>query len=165
MVHWCDITIELFYFDYKSNITFLEWKGEFIECLPLYRQIPAQSPPSRNRFRNRCGRNRIAGGHQSGKNEYRIAGTRTSGPARDGFWPRYCHGSEYRTPVVQRIRARTEQGGGTCNPYQPLFRLFMGGKKAMLSVRNIRFRFGEYHHHLHGYHPFTDRSVAFFEKA
>ena len=33
MVHWCDITIELFYFDYKSNITFLEWKGEFIECL------------------------------------------------------------------------------------------------------------------------------------
>lgn len=40
----------------------------------------------------------------------------------------------------------------------------MGGKKAMLSVRNIRFRFGEYHHHLHGYHPFTDRSVAFFEK-
>ena len=66
---------------------------------------------------------------------------------------------------VQRIRARTEQGGGTCNPYQPLFRLFMGGKKAMLSVRNIRFRFGEYHHHLHGHHPFTDRSVAFFEKA
>ena len=38
-------------------------------------------------------------------------------------------------------------------------------KKAMLSVRNIRFRFGEYHHHLHGHHPFTDRSVAFFEKA
>lgn len=34
----------------------------------------------------------------------------------------------------------------------------------MLSVRNIRFRFGEYHHHLHGHHPFTDRSVAFFEK-
>lgn len=31
--------------------------------------------------------------------------------------------------------------------------------------RNIRFRFGEYHHHLHGHHPFTDRSVAFFEKA
>lgn len=27
------------------------------------------------------------------------------------------------------------------------------------------FRFGEYHHHLHGHHPFTDRSVAFFEKA
>ena len=48
-------------------------------------QIPAQSPPSRNRFHNRCGRNRIAGGHQSGKDEYRIAGTRTSGPARDGF--------------------------------------------------------------------------------
>ena len=35
MVHWCDITIELFYFDYKSNITFLEWKGEFIECLQI----------------------------------------------------------------------------------------------------------------------------------
>ena len=85
--------------------------------------------------------------------------------ALQALGPRYCHGSEYRTPVVQRIRARTEQGGGTCNPYQPLFRLFMGGKKAMLSVRNIRFRFGEYHHHLHGYHPFTDRSVAFFEKA
>ena len=43
------------------------------------------NPHHRNRFRNRCGRNRIAGGHQSGKNEYRIAGTRTSGPARDGF--------------------------------------------------------------------------------
>lgn len=38
-------------------------------------------------------------------------------------------------------------------------------KGPMLSVRNIRFRFGEYHHHLHGHHPFTDRSVAFFEKA
>ena len=25
--------IELFYFGYKSNITFLEWKGEFIEYL------------------------------------------------------------------------------------------------------------------------------------
>ena len=48
---------------------------------------------------------------------------------------------------------------------ESLFRLFMGGKRAMLSVRNIRFRFGEYHHHLHGHHPFTDRSVAFFEKA
>ena len=36
MVHWCDITIELFYFDYKSNITFLEWKGESIECLQWF---------------------------------------------------------------------------------------------------------------------------------
>lgn len=45
------------------------------------------------------------------------------------------------------------------------FSAFHGGKRAMLSVRNIRFRFGEYHHHLHGHHPFTDRSVAFFEKA
>ena len=66
--------------------------------------------------------------------------------------------------LFSESEARTEQGGGTCNPYQPLFRLFMGSKRAMLSVRNIRFRFGEYHHHLHGHHPFTDRSVAFFEK-
>ena len=49
MVHWCDITIELFYFDYKSNITFLEWKGEFIECL-LWMALFYCFPARQNRY-------------------------------------------------------------------------------------------------------------------
>ena len=118
----------------------------------------------RDRLRNRCGRNRLTGGHRPGADKRGITGTRTSGTARDGLRPRYRHGSEHRTPAVQRIGTRIEQGCGTCDPHQPFFRLLVGGKRAALSAESLRrpgrARPSEHHRHLHRQHPLPDEPLA-----